>query len=69
VGNETITKDAPKGDEDGDKIRTVPVYPDILDMLQAFRLEQRKRQLADLIGLRLILYSSANTAARQLRTE
>jgi integrase len=46
VGNETITKDAPKGGEH--KTRTVPVYPDILDMLKSFRLEQRKRQLADI---------------------
>lgn len=48
VGNQTITKDAPKGDKDGSKIRTVPVYPDIIEMLKAFRLEQMKRQLADL---------------------
>jgi integrase len=46
VGNETITKDAPKGGEH--KTRTVPVYPDILDMLRAFRLEQMKRRMADL---------------------
>jgi integrase len=48
VGNKTITKDAPKGDKDGEKIRTVPVYIDILEMLKAFRLEQMKRQLADI---------------------
>lgn len=48
VGNETITKDAPKGDKDGDKIRTVPVYPDILEILKLFRLDQRKRKLADI---------------------
>lgn len=47
VGNATITKDAPKGDKDGSKIRIVPVYPDILEMLKALRLEQMKRKIAD----------------------
>jgi integrase len=46
VGNSTITKDAPKGDKDGDKIRTVPIPSDILELLKAHRLEQRKRKLA-----------------------
>lgn len=48
VGNETITKDAPKGDKDGNKVRTVPVYPDIMDMLKEHKVAQMKRQLADL---------------------
>jgi integrase len=47
VGNRTITKDAPKGDKDGDKIRTVPVYVDILEMLQAFRSAQTQRAAND----------------------
>jgi len=47
VGNLTITKDAPKGDKDGSKIRKVPVLPDILDMLLTFRKDQMKRAGAD----------------------
>jgi integrase len=43
VGNETVTKDAPKGGES--KVRVVPVYDDILALLRAHRLELRKRQL------------------------
>jgi integrase len=45
VGNETVTKDAPKGGEN--KTRTVPVYPDILDMLKQFQADQMKRAAAD----------------------
>lgn len=47
VGNATITKDAPKGDKDGSKVRTVPVYPDILDLLDQHRADQLKRASAD----------------------
>jgi integrase len=47
VGNETVTKDAPKGDKDGSKIRTVPVYADILEMLDQHRADQMKRAGAD----------------------
>jgi integrase len=48
VGNRTDTKDAPKGDKDGSKIRTVPVYADILELLKELRIDQMKRQLADI---------------------
>jgi integrase len=48
VGNETVTKDAPKGDKDGSKVRVVPIYPDILELLKAHRLDQMQRQLADI---------------------
>lgn len=47
VGNATITRDAPKSDKDGSKVRTVPVYADIIELLRLHRLEQMKRQLAD----------------------
>jgi integrase len=47
VGNRTITKDAPKGDKDGSKVRTVPVYQDILDLLERHRADQMKRAGAD----------------------
>ncbi len=47
VGNQTITRDAPKSDKDGSKIRTVPVYQDIVDMLAAHRTAQTQRASAD----------------------
>jgi integrase len=47
VGNRTITKDAPKGDKDGSKVRTVPVYQDILELLEQHRADQMKRAGAD----------------------
>jgi integrase len=47
VGNATVTKDAPKGDTDGSKIRTVPVYPDILELLSQHRADQMKRAAGD----------------------
>lgn len=47
VGSATITKDAPKGDKDGSKVRTVPVYPDILELLEQHRADQMKRAAAD----------------------
>lgn len=43
IGSQTITKDAPKGD----KVRTVPVPPDLLDLLASHRADQVKRAGAD----------------------
>ena len=48
VDTRTITKDAPKSDKDGSKVRTVPVYADILELLKELRVDQMKRQIADL---------------------
>lgn len=45
-GNATVTKDAPKGGEQ--KVRTVPVFPDILELLKEHRIKQFERRLADL---------------------
>ena len=47
VGNRTVTKDAPKGDKDGSKVRMVPGSPDIMAMLKEFRQAQIKRASAD----------------------
>lgn len=48
LGNSTITKDAPKGDEEGSKVRAVPIPPDLLEILKQHRLDQHKRAIADL---------------------
>lgn len=47
VGSQTIVKDAPKGDRDGNKIRTVPCPIDLLDLLADLKKDQLRRAAAD----------------------
>lgn len=47
VGSATVTKDAPKGDKDGSKVRTVPVPVDLLDLLATHKRTQTQRAAAD----------------------
>lgn len=47
VGTKTVTKAGPKGDKEESKVRTVPVYADIMEMLAAFRIAQTERAAND----------------------